>query len=103
VNRLLGMASTRWIWAEWVGTSNAAYRKKEWSAVSRRFRLRTVTPYPHRPLDAFEDLAEFFSAEDDRNPMRHFGPRHVVDRANLNPKHVTIEKQHGAQRLILRR
>lgn len=29
VNRLVGMASTRWIWAAWVGASNAAYRKKE--------------------------------------------------------------------------
>ena len=38
VKRLLGMTSTRWICAEWSGTSNAAYRKKEWSAVRRRLR-----------------------------------------------------------------
>src|SRR5205807_2095796 len=44
VKRLLGMARTRWIWAAWSGTSNAAYRKKEWMAVSRRFRLRALSP-----------------------------------------------------------
>ena len=58
---------------------------------------------PHRPLDAFEDLADFLAAENDRNPMRQFGARHLIDGANLDAKHVTIEKQQRAQRLILRR
>jgi hypothetical protein len=35
--------------------------------------------------------------------MRQLGPGHLFDYANLDAKYVTIEKQHGAQRLILRR
>jgi hypothetical protein len=58
--------------------------------------------HPHRPLDILEDLADFFSAEYDRDPMRHLGPGHLFDGANVDVKHVTIEKQQGAQRLILR-
>lgn len=59
--------------------------------------------HPHRPLDMFEDRADFFSAEYDWDPMRQLGPGHLFDRANLHVKHVAIEKQYGAQRLILRR
>ena len=59
--------------------------------------------HPHRPLDILEDLADFFSAEYHRHAMRHFRPRNLFDRPNLDVKHVTIEKQHSAQRLILRR
>jgi len=59
--------------------------------------------HPHRPLDILEDLADFFSAEYDWDPMRQLRPGHLVDCANLDAKHVTIDKQQGAQRLILRR
>jgi hypothetical protein len=38
------MANTRWIYAEWAGASKAAYRKKEWIAVNRKFRLRMLKP-----------------------------------------------------------
>jgi len=57
----------------------------------------------HRPLEVLEDLADFFSAEYDGDPMRQLGPGHLFDCAKLYAKHVTIEKQQGAQRLILRR
>ncbi len=49
--------------------------------------------HPHRSLDMLEDRADFFSAEYDWDPMRQLGPGHLVDRANLDVKHVTIEKQ----------
>jgi hypothetical protein len=54
--------------------------------------------HPHRPLDILEDLADFFSAEYDWDPMRQLGPGHLFDCASLDAKHVTIEKQQGAQR-----
>ena len=59
--------------------------------------------YPHRPLDMLEDRPDFVPAKYDGDPMRQLGPRHLLDGANLDAKHVTIEKQQRAQRLILRR
>ena len=41
--------------------------------------------YPYRRLDVFENLADFFPAEDDRDPMRHLRSRHLFNRANLDP------------------
>ena len=58
---------------------------------------------PHRAVNVLKDLADLLSTEHDRNPMRHLGPRYLVDRANFDAKHMTIQKQHGAQRLILSR
>lgn len=58
---------------------------------------------PHRPLDMLEDRGGFLRAEHDRDPMRQLGPGHLVDGANLDAQHVTIEEQQRAQRLILRR
>jgi hypothetical protein len=44
VKRLLGIANTRWICAEWAGASKAVYRKKERIVVNRKFGLRTLKP-----------------------------------------------------------
>jgi hypothetical protein len=35
--------------------------------------------------------------------MRHFGPRHLFDRASLDVKNMTMQKQQRAQGSILRR
>jgi hypothetical protein len=48
-----------------------------------------------------EDAANFLDAEYHRDAMRHFRPRQLFNRSNLDPEHVAIEKQQGTERLIL--
>ena len=56
---------------------------------------------PHCSLHVVEDLAHFLEAEDHRDSMRHFGPRHLFDRLNRDAKHLLVQKQQGTKCLIL--
>jgi hypothetical protein len=58
---------------------------------------------PHRAVNLLDQLADFFSTEHDRQLVRHPCPRHMLDRPDVKAEYRFVQKQHRAQRLILRR
>src|SRR5262245_16668296 len=76
---------------------------------SRHSSRRTPVPYSIAtmshivPSTCFQELAEFFSTEHDRQLVRHPCSRHMLDRSDVEAEYLFVQKQHRAQRLILRR
>lgn len=63
---------------------------------ARHSSSRTPVPYSM-------EQADFFSTEHDRQLVRHACPRHMLDRPDVGAEDLSIEEQHRAQRLVLRR
>jgi hypothetical protein len=57
---------------------------------------------PHRAGELLQDRGYFFPAEDDGQPLRRSRPYDRGDRADLDGEYGLVEKQHGAERLVLR-
>ncbi len=56
-----------------------------------------------RAVNKLHELADFFSTEHDRQLVRHPCSRHMLDRSDVEAEYLFVQKQHRAQRLILRR
>jgi len=57
--------------------------------------------HPGDTIEALHDARDLVAAEDNRHTSRHASARHVFDRADVDVQHLAIQKQHGAERLIL--
>lgn len=56
---------------------------------------------PPDTIEELQDASDLVATEDDRHANRHASARHVFDRADVDVQRVAIQKQHGAERLIL--
>ena len=57
---------------------------------------------PDRARQLLQDAANFIPAQHHRHPDRQARPRHRVEPAEFDAEHVLVQKQQGAERLILR-
>jgi hypothetical protein len=57
---------------------------------------------PHRAVNMLQELPDFFSTQHDWQLVRHPCSRHMLDWPDVEDKYLFVQKQHRAQRLILR-
>ena len=57
----------------------------------------------NRAVNLFQESGEFFPTQHDRHLVRHPRPRHLLDWPDVELEYLLVQKQHRAQRLVLRR
>jgi predicted RNase H-like HicB family nuclease len=59
--------------------------------------------HPHGPLQLSHDCRNFLATQHDRQPLRRPRVNDEIDRTEIDAQYFSIEKQEGAERLVLRR